>query len=120
MSKKSGLKDSVSNKSGLKVLNDRVLIKEDPIDYNVDPGSGLTKDVVDALKSSKLVVPDQMEHYVKKYPCTGEVLGVGDECGGQLKVGDRVIFARMGVMRLEHNGHKVAVCTIQDIHAVIT
>jgi len=114
------MKTAKLKKSGLKVLNDRVLIKEDEIDWNQDAGSGMTKDVVAALKSSKLVIPDTAEFYAKKYPCTGEVIGVGKQCGDDLKVGDRVIFARLGVMRLEHNGQKVAVCTIQDIHAVIT
>lgn len=112
--KKSGLRDL-----RLRVLNDRVLIEEDPIDWHNDPGSGLTKEVVAALKDSKLVIPDTAEFYAKKYPCTGTVVHFGPSCNGSLSIGDHVIFARMGVMRIEMDGKRLAVCTLQDIHAVI-
>lgn len=114
------MKTEKSKKCGLRVLNDRVVIKEDPIDWHNDVGSGLTTDVTNALKDGKLVIPDTAEFYAKKYPCTGVVQNLGKACTDELKIGDRVIFARMGVLRMEVNGEKIAICTIHDIHAVLT
>ena|SRR3990167_6948245 len=105
-------------KFGLKALNDVLIIKEDPVNWEYDKRSGLTEDVVEALKSSKLYVPETAEDYVKKFPCTGIVLSVGSKCKLGIKAGDHVAYARLGVQRFKWEGESVCVVREADLHGL--
>src|SRR3990167_2752077 len=89
---------------GLRALNDMVIIEEEPVDFEVDKPSGLTKDVVEAIKSSLLHIPETAEFYAKKYPCVGKILTIGDKTWYKLEVGTRVVFARQGGLREQIDG----------------
>ena len=112
------MKKAKLKKFGLRALNDVLIIREDPIDWEHDKRSGLTKEVVDALKSSKLYVPDTAEDYVKKFPCTGIVLSVGSKCKFEIKAGDHVAYARLGVQRFKWEGENVCVVREADLHGI--
>ena len=108
-----------SKTHGLKVLNDLLAIKEDAIDFEVDTPSGMTKTVVDSLKSGLLVIPEQGEFYAKKYPCRGEVVAVGSKVK-HVEVGNKVVFARMGGMREQIDGQNYVFIREFDVFAVIS
>ena len=108
-----------SRKVGLKVLNDICIVEEDPIDYEVDKPSGLSKDVVDSIKSGKLFIPETAEFYAKKYPCTGKLLYQGPKCKNGIPIGSRVLFARGGAIRDKINGKEYAIMRECDIHAIL-
>lgn len=106
----------VKKRFGLKALNDIYLIKEDPITWEADKGSGLTTDVVKALKESRLYLPDIGEDFAKKFPCTGIVLSKGSKCKFEIKEGTKVSYARLGVQRFIWE--KEAICAVReaDLH----
>ena len=109
-----------SSKSTLRAINDFYIIEEDPIELTVDKSSGLNKDVVEALRSKKLVLPEIAEHYADKYPFTGRVVSKGDQTKyAEIKVGTHVMFARLGGMRWEENGKQMMNLREKDIHAII-
>lgn len=114
-SRSRGLMDS----SKLKVLNDIVIVREDPIKNEIDNPSGLTADVVKMIDQGKLVIPDISEFALKKYPCTGEVINVGPKCKNGLKVGNRVLFARQGCLREKIDGKDYVIMREADIHAIL-
>ncbi len=103
----------------MKALNDILVLEEEPVDFEVDNPSGLSKAVVEALKSSKLVIPEEAEFYAKKYPCIGKVLFSGSKCKYGIAIGARVLFARFGVMREQVDGKNLVFVREQDIHAVL-
>lgn len=103
----------------MKALNDILILEEEPVDFEVDNPSGLTKEVVKAIKGSKLVLPEQAEFYAKKYPCIGKVVASGSKCKYGIAIGARVLFARMGVMREQVNGKNYVFVRECDIHAVL-
>jgi len=104
---------------GLKALNDMYIIKEDPIGVYHDSGGGLTDDVTKALKSGKLFVPEQYENFSKKYPCTGEILAIGDTTRYKLKPGVRVCYGRLGGQRQTIDGDDLIFIREKDLLAVI-
>ena len=112
-------KKAISPKAGLKVLNDICIVEEDPIDYEVDKPSGLSQEVVNMVKSGKLVIPETAEFYAKKYPCTGKLLYQGPKCKNGIPIGSRVLFARDGAIRDKINGKDYAIMREIDIHAII-
>lgn len=105
-------------KFGLKALNDVYIIKEDLIDWEIDKGSGLTPQVVAALKSSLLVLPDIGEDFAKKYPCTGIVLSKGPKCKLEVHIGEKVAYARFGVQRFKWENEDLCVVRECDLHGV--
>ena len=114
-SQKVGLKAS----SNLKVLNDICLIEEDPIDYEVDKPSGLSKEVVDMIRQGILFIPQVAEFYAKKYPCTGKLIASGPKCKNAIPLGSRVLFARQGGVRDKINGKDYVIIRECDIHAIL-
>jgi co-chaperonin GroES (HSP10) len=113
------MKKVKSVKCNLKAINDIYIIKEDPIDIAGDSASGLTKDVVKAIKGGKLYTPETAEFYVNKYPCTGEVLAKGDRTRQDIKVGDRVRVAPFGNVRTSHEGQEIMFVREHDILALV-
>jgi co-chaperonin GroES (HSP10) len=104
----------------LKALNDIYIIEEDPIDWEVDAASGLTPEVMDMLKSGKLVLPDQGDYFAKKFPCTGKVLAKGDKSRyEEASVGSRVAFARLGGQRWKTSGKSYVSIREKDLHCVL-
>ena len=106
-------------KLSLKAIKDIVVIEEDPIEQTVDSESGLTPDVIDALKTNRLIIPEKYEAFASKFPCTGKVVSRGDRCA-QVSKGDRVIFARMGGQRTKLEGITYVTIREKDIHAIIS
>lgn|SRR3990167_10957904 len=97
-------------KVGLKALNDFYLVEEDPIDWEVDTSSGLTKSVVDSLKSGQLVIPQTATYYAKKNQCKGIILDKGPKCkSDEINIGDRVLYPRLAPCRQQQDDGKFLV-----------
>src|SRR3990167_6872627 len=109
-----GLKDSDSPYK-LRMVGRKVLVEEEPMEATHDNASGLTKDVVEAIKNGKLVLSDQSEYALMKFPFRGTVLSVGEKCK-YTKAGDRIHFAPLGVQRFEFRGKQFLVMHEEDIH----
>lgn len=103
----------------MKALNDILILEEEPVDFEVDNPSGLTSDVVSAVKSGLIALPEQAEFYAKKYPCIGKVIASGSKCKYGISTGARVLFARLGVMREQVNGKNYVFVRESDIHAIL-
>ena len=108
------------SKSSLKAINDIYILEEEPIDLEVDTPSGLSKDVVHAIKSSLLHLPETAEFYAKKYPCIGKVLARGDVTRYEIPIGTRVLFARHGIQRDQVDGKDYVFVRECDLHAILS
>ena len=88
---------------GLRALNDIYIILEDKMEQY----------------EGTLIIPDAYEFFAKKFPCTGTILSMGAKTRFGLKVGERVVFARLGVQRYKVNG--VDLCDVReaDLHGTI-
>ena len=115
--KKASLKKPGS--TALKALNDIYILEEEPLDYEVDTPSGLSKDVVDMVRKGLLAIPESAEFYAKKYPCIGKVISHGDGVRYAVEPGTRVLFARHGVQRDQIGGKDYVFVRECDIHAVL-
>ena len=117
ISPKAGLKDSnKDNPYSLVMIGTKVLVEEEAMELTADVASGLTKEVVEMIATSKLILPDAGEYMIKKFPFVGTVLSVGGRCKKGLKIGDRIHFARQGNQRFEHMGKQFLVMDEQDVH----
>lgn len=114
------LRTAQSNGStfSLRALNDFCIIEEDPIELTADDSSGLTADVIDSLKSGKLVLPEIAEGFADKYPFRGRVIAAGPQVK-EVALGDRVIFPRLGGMRWKRGNKQYINIRSCDLHAVI-
>lgn len=113
-------KKETSKKSGLQAINDYLIIEEDPIRLERDDRSGLTEDVINAIKDSRIVIPETAEYAANKYPFTGKVISRGTECKIEdIQVGTRVMFPRLGGMRWERDGKQFINISERDIHAIL-
>lgn len=121
VSLKSRKKEAVSTglKYTLKALNDFYIVEEEPIELTNDRDSGLTKDVVDSLKSGLLVLPDSAEYFANKFPFRGRVIAKGDRTRYDIPIGTRVMFARLGGQRWQDGDKQYLTLREQDIHAII-
>lgn len=107
------------SKLSFRALNNICIIKEDSRAVQEDNDSGLTKNVADALRSGKLFIPEKHEDYANKFPCTGVITSVGSAIKApEIVVGARVMFARLGVQRVEFKGEVLCLCREDDIHAI--
>ena|SRR3990167_7084381 len=104
------MKKAKSKSIGLKVLNDRVLIKPNEATYQ-----GASKEVTKALESGKLVLPESYEAFYKNLPDTGTIVGIGDGCKGRWVIGDKVHFAKMAGAKLKHENADYIVLREYDI-----
>jgi co-chaperonin GroES (HSP10) len=114
------MKKATSKKSGLqdiKALNDIVIVHENPVETSYDTGVSAT--VTNAIKSGVLVIPDAYKDFSEKFPCQGKVIAVGSKCKSGVKVGDEVIYARMGVQRYVLNGKTLCDVRECDIHGIL-
>lgn len=102
----------------LRAMNDIVIAEEDKAEVEIDARSGLTKDVVSALKSGKLIAPETAKDYVEKFPCTGKVIATGPKCSNCIKVGDKIKWNRFGYERIKINGKDHVFVKEGDILAV--
>ena len=109
-----GLKGSDSPYE-LKMIGHKVLMEEEPMEAVPDAKSGLTKEVCEAISEGRLVLSDQSEYALYKYPYKGTVLSVGERCK-YIKVGDRVHFAPLGVQRFEFRGKQFLITHEADVH----
>lgn len=91
------------SKTGLKALNDILLIKEDE----------MTK------YEGKMIIPDAYEFFAKKFPCTGEVISKGSKVKLDVNIGDKVSYARMGVQRFKWRGDDICAVRESDLHGVL-
>ena len=105
----------------LKALNDIYIIQEDGIDFERDDASGMTPEVVAALQSKKLYVPDTAEYYAKKYPFRGVVVQKGDLCKKypEVTIGTRVMYAPLGVVRYKVDDKRYCNVRECDLHATL-
>lgn len=104
----------------LKVLNDFVLVKPDPVEAQVDNRTGLTTDVVNAIKNSKLVIPDIAQYALKKYPMTGKVITKGPEVSSEIKIGQKVLFGYACYAKFEYEKTEYFSMREKDIICVFT
>lgn len=109
-----GLKDSDSPYH-LQMVGQKVLVEEEPMEATPDAKYGLTQDVCDALAAGRLVLSDQSEYALIKYPFRGTVLSVGGRCNW-VKVGYRILFAPFGVQRIEFRGKQFLIMNEEDVH----
>lgn len=103
----------------LRVLSDTLLIEEFPIECQADTGTGLTKDVVGAIKSGTLIIPDTAQYALEKFPFQGEVIAIGPKVK-EIKVGDKVLFARLGGMRWQECDKQVISIREADVLAILS
>ncbi len=101
----------------LKALNDIYIIEEEPVETSYETGT--TTEVTDALKEGKLFIPDAYKDFAEKFPCRGKVIAKGSKCKADINLGDRVLYARLGVQRLIHKGQNICVVRECDIHAIL-
>lgn len=82
----------------LRPLNDNVIIEQDPDMEAVD------NDVrtVNALKSKLIVLPEK--NSVMKSSNTGTIMSWGSRCHYKWKTGQRIMFARFGGAKFNHEG----------------
>ena len=109
-----GLRGS-DNPKYLQVIGNKVLVEEEPMAPTPDAKSGLTQEVCDALASGKLVLADESEFALIKYPYKGTVISVGERCK-YVKVGDRIQFAQLGVQRFPFEGKQYLIMHEDDVH----
>lgn len=112
------MKTEKSQKFNLRAINDIVIVLEDPMDFMADAESGLNSDVTKALKSGLLVTPEKYESFAQKFPCRGKVISVGQKCESEIKVGDRIIFARLGCQRYREGEKTMVIVRECDIHGI--
>lgn len=117
--KKSKLYLKVTEKLPLRVLGENCLVEEFPIAPQVDKASGLTKDVVDSIASGTLVIPETAQYALEKFPFQGKVIATGKDVK-EVKVGDTVLFAKLGGMRWEENGKQVIAIAESHIIAILS
>ena len=110
---------STESMYSFKAINDLVIVEEDPMEPEVDKASGLTNDVVESIKSGKLHIPDIAQYALEKFPCKGKIISAGSLCKW-VKVGQRVLFARLGGQRLLENDKSYVSIRESDIHAILT
>lgn len=84
----------------LRPLNDNIIIEPDPDLEAVDNNLA----VVNAVKSGLIVLPDK--NSVMKSSNTGTVVSWGSRCHYKWKTGDKIMFARFGGAKFEHQGKK--------------
>lgn len=101
----------------LKVLGEKVLIEEDPMEPTADIKSGLSKEVVEMLSSGSLLLPDDGKYFWQKFPFRGVVLSTGERVK-KVKIGDRVQFAELGGQRFEFENKQYLIIHEWDIHGV--
>lgn len=89
----------------IKTWGDRVLIKPDP--------------VKSAYQSDVLMFPDILKDFDGDLPRTGKIIDLGPKCTKNVRVGQRVMFAKFGVNNFEYNGEKYTMCLERDILAEI-
>ena len=99
----------------LKVLNDRVLIKPEK-ETNIEGGS---KEVLDALKTGKLILPDEYEAAYFKRPQWGTIVSWGDKCKYKWEVGQKVAFPRDGWAKLKHGEIEYLIFAEEQLNATL-
>lgn len=109
----------VTEKLPLRVLADMCLIEEFPIEAQADTGTGLTKDVVESIGKGLLVIPDSAQYALEKFPFQGRVMAIGRDVK-EVKVGDSVLFARLGGMRWQEGDKQVIAIREADIVALLS
>ena len=88
---------------GLKVLNDRVLIKPDaPDKYD-----------------GSLVIPDAYKAFYENLPSSGVVETWGEDCKIHWEAGQKVKFAKMAGAKLKYNGQDYLIVREYDIDAKV-
>ena len=108
----------VTEKLPLRVLADVCLIEEFPIEAQADTGTGLTTDVVNAIKGGSLIIPDSAQYALEKFPFQGNVMAIGKDVK-EVKVGNKVLFARLGGMRWQEGDKQVIAIKEQDVLAIL-
>ena len=107
-----------SLKSTLRAINDIYIIEEFPVETTYETGCSAA--VTDAIKDGRLVIPEAYKNFAEKYPCRGRVLSKGDKCRYKdIKVGDEVVYARLGVQRYDFNGKMVCSVREDDLHGTV-
>src|SRR3990167_10270723 len=110
------MKKVKSKKFGLTALSNFYIVEEDPIELTPDKGSGLTKEVANAIKGGLLVIPEIGEFYANKFPFVGTIVAKGDETRHKdLKIGTRVMFARLGGQRWQKDDKQYVTIQEDDI-----
>ena len=87
----------------IKPFEDRVLVEQEEVE--------------ESTTKSGLIIPDS----AKEKPRTGKVVGVGtdEELAENIKVGDRIVFAKFTGDEFEFEGIKYLIISRSDILAVI-
>ena len=98
------MKKAKSQKSSLKVLNDRVLIKPDPV----------------AKYDGKMVLPDAYKAFYENLPDSGVIVSFGDKCKYKWEAGQHVRFAKMAVAKFKHEDQEYLIAREYDIDSVLT
>jgi co-chaperonin GroES (HSP10) len=104
----------------LKVLNEFYLIEPEDLKVQVDKRSGLTEDVVGALDSGKLFIPEAYEYAALKLPMRGKVVAYGDKRRyTDILVGDVVGFGQYSYAKFMFEGKEYLEVHEKDLLYVI-
>lgn len=110
----------VKNLSGLRALNDYYIIEEEAIELTVDKQSGLTQDVIDAIETKRIVLPEIASGFADKFPFRGVIVSKGDRTKyEEIQPGTRVMFARLGGMRWNIGDKQYVNIKEADLHAIV-
>ena len=107
------MKKVKSTKSGLKVLNDRVLV----LPEKETKAEGATPEVIEALESKKLVLAEAYEAYYFKRPQWGKVVSWGDRCRYDWRTNQKVYFPRDGWAKLNYQGTEYLIFSESQLNA---
>lgn len=88
----------------LRVLNDNILIKQDPDEY-LDKN----QEVVRILKEGLITLPDAYEGGIKKISSKGSIVSWGSRCKYEHKEGERIMFKPFAGMKVSHGGEEYRV-----------
>lgn len=94
----------------LRVLNDNILIKQDPDEFK-----DKNPEIVRILKEGKIAIPDIFEGAVKKVAATGTIISFGSRCKYEHKEGDKVHFKPFSGITLDYEGEEYRVIDEWDL-----
>ena len=109
------MKKEKSSSPTLKVLNDRVLI----LPQKDEVVEGASAEVLEALKSEKLVLSEEGRAAYFKRPQWGTIVSWGDRCFYKWEVGQKVAFARDGWAKLTFEGIEYLVFCEHQLNATL-
>lgn len=99
----------------LRPLNDSILLKPRPHDYTSD----LNPEVINALKSGKLFLPEKYEGAYKKVVGIGEIVSWGNACKYKYKEGQTLYYGQFAGSKMKIGEDTLLVIREADALALV-